>query len=248
MRERLLRIKMSSAPKRIAVHGDASQIYQDQLVTTFNSIFHKYDKLEKYSNQELIFYPLHYEPEAVLNYISEFNDNQEAFIENLAKCIGQNQLLVVKEHPNQPGRLLLRRYRGLKKRVSNVLFLPAEAPTKEIIKQSKLLITQTSTAGMEGLIIEKPVIVFGKIFYDQHPQINKVTSFKEVRHIIRKETWKTPTTEDNIQFLAKVAEYSKEGNPFPHADLYDPQNIKHVVQAIEEQLKKEIEKREEFSK
>ena len=49
------------------------------------------------------------------------------------------------------------------------------AATKTLIGESVGLITQTSTAGFEALVLGKPVWVLGEVFYDFHPGCCKIS-------------------------------------------------------------------------
>jgi len=208
--------------------------YKTKLVNYINSILCSYNKINE--NFEIVFYPLHYEPEASILYMSEYYEDQIGLIRNLAKCLTNNQILVVKEHPQQPGMLLSKSYRQLRKRLSNIAFLPAEYSTKKIIQLSELVITQTSTAGWEALILGKPVIVIGKVFYDKYPEINIFSDFENLKTMIHNKQYQIPQKEDTLRFIAQVWNYCQEGNPYPHTELYNPENIKRIVNSIEQRL------------
>ena len=187
--------------------------------------------------EEIVFYPLHYEPEASITYFSEFNENQISFIRNISKLISRNQCLVIKEHPQQPGILLSKEYRNLRKRLSNIHYLPAEYPTNQLIKVSSLIITQTSTAGWEALMYQKPVVVFGKVFYDKHPEINNFDgNWENLRIKIRNGELNKASKNANIKFVSNLWEYCCEGNPYPHKGLYSKSNINKIINAIEVKL------------
>lgn len=212
------------------------QDLKDKCGDTVNSLRYKYDDLIQYSSYELFFYPLHYEPEASIIYMSPYNEDQAALIRNIAKCLKPGQLLVVKEHPQQKGVLLRKKYRALRKLLSNVLMLPAEYNTRDLIRQSKGIVTQTSSAGWEGIIYQKPVIVMGNVFYDRHPGVNKVTDFVQLKEMLRTDSYKIPKEEDTVKFVAAMYNYCCSGNPYVHPSLYTEENIKYLVKAIEDRV------------
>ena len=227
--------------KNLAIFGDNSSFYFNGIKSIFNSLIFNYDKLERYEKYEKVFYPMHYEPEAVLFYMAEFYSNQLATIENIAKCLNHNQVLVVKEHPQQQGLLLQKKYRDFKKGVPNVVFLPAEISTFHLITQCSLVVTLGSTAGLEALILGKPVVVLGNLFYDKYENVNKVESFQELKALLRNQSdLKRPEHESLRNYLAKVISYSFSGNPFYHMDLYSSANIQNIVLAIEKELENEL--------
>lgn len=235
--------KYSDKAKNLLLLGDNAYLYKERITAFFKSFFFKYDDLKDYTNYEKVFYPLHYEPEAVLFYMAEFYDNQIASMENMAKCLKHNQVLVVKEHPQQPGILLQNKFREAKKRIPNLVFLPGEYSTYHLILQSKLVVTLTSTAGIEALILGKPVVVLGRVFYDRYEGVNLINNYEALRHFIREEkSWNFPKPLSLKLFLSQIIAHSKQGNPFPPSDLYAEQNIKNIVEAIESELDKELDK------
>lgn len=215
--------------------GDKSVLINN-LKNYYNSIIFKYDSIEDYEQCDLVFYPLHYEPEASIIYMSEFYEDQLNLIRNFSKCLRHNQVLAVKEHPQQPGVLLNKEYRKLRKRLSNVMFLPAEYSTKTLILKCELILTQTSTAGWEAIILGKPVVVIGKVFYDKYPFINNFVSFEELKNIIKNKSYAIPDDEATIEYVANFYEYCKDGNPYPHANLYEDRNVDYIREAIENKI------------
>lgn len=195
----------------------------------------KYDDIREFNDSELIFYPLHYEPEAVLFYMAYFHDNQAAVIENILKCINQNQILVVKEHPQQLGVLLEQRFRNIKKRYPNLIFIKGEEATISILKRCSTVVTLGSTAGFEALSLGKKVIVLGKVFYDSFKGVTICRSFEELYDLFRGNI-KFNTSGNFDLFIAKMLKYIKKGNPFPHEQLYDIDNINSIIKAIEDEV------------
>ena len=195
-----------------------------------------YDMLSSLKeNEECIFYPLHFEPEATLFYMSTYYDNQLALVENLLKCLPENQFLVVKEHPAQAGFLMLKSWRNLKNRFPNLMLIMAEVSSKEIILRSKVVVTLVSTAGFEAIILGKPVIVLGKIYFDAFDGVNYCATFEEVYELLRgcKPFNKSL---DLVSYLAKLIAIQNRGNPWPHAELYSYENIQDIRNAIESQM------------
>ncbi len=215
--------------------------YRQRFLNLFNSFRFEYDDIA--DCEEMVFYPLHYEPEASIIYMSEFNENQAALIRNLSKCLRHNQHLVVKEHPQQPGALLSRSFRSLKDQLSNLKYLPAEFPTKDIIGCSSIVITQTSTAGWESLLLGKPTVVLGKVFYDKHPDVNVFNSFEDLKRSIRDGRLKSPSAETSVRYVANMWDRCSEGNPFPHDRLYSNDNLRKLTVALEKRLSSEGTKR-----
>lgn len=235
----LTKISASRYPKAksLAIFGNPQYVFATSIKLYFLSFFRKYKKLDDFRGFDLVFYPLHFEPEATLKYMSEFFSNQAATIEYISKCLKTNQVLVVKEHPQQPGMLLTDTFRRLQRNYSNILLLPAEIPTTHLIRECKAIVTLTSTAGFEGLIAGKPVFVLGKIFYNQCPGVHKIGSYEDLRQKLRSPEYAKPSPEQVKHFISQMVHYTHVGNPYQHASLYTNENIADVTRAIEEELK-----------
>ncbi|HWH22005.1 MAG TPA: hypothetical protein VNT25_01760, partial [Allosphingosinicella sp.] len=209
--------------------------YGKRISIFLKSLYRRYDRLEDLpEGAEVVFYPLHQEPEATLNYMSEYLSNQVATIENILKCLKPNQVLVVKEHPVDKGSLLREKFRSLRVRNSALYFLPGELHGREVLARAERIVTLTSTVGWEAAATGKTVYVMGEIFYNHLAGVQEVLSWKELKAAMRR-----PLTDDRRMsvpeaegFVAELAEISYPGNPFPHDDLYSRRNLDNVVAGI----------------
>jgi len=224
--------------KRLVSYGTQYELSVWRIKLFLLSIIYRnrrYDDLKKYSDKEIIFYPLHYEPEAVLFYMAYFFDDQLNIIENTLKCLNENQILLVKEHPQQPGTLIQSKFKKIKERYPNLIFVKAEENSAAILNKCTTVITLGSTAGFEALALGKKVINLGKVFYDVFEGVNNCKSFDEVYDLFRGN--KPFNNSYNFEiFVAKILQYLSEGNPFPNDHLYDSTNIKSIIIAIENEI------------
>lgn len=212
-----------------------SEEYRKRIQVFLASFGHRYDTLDTIPDErEIVFYPLHQEPEATLNYMSEFMANQVATIENILKCLGPHQVLVVKEHPVDKGALLRRKFRDIRKQYSALRYLPAEVPGRRVLQRCERVVTLTSTVGWEAANLGKSVCVLGEIFYDDLPGIQRIGSFAELRSAMRTPVGDMPRLDPQRaeQFVAAMTEASYPGNPFPYPGLYSAQNIARVRDAV----------------
>ena len=208
--------------------------YSKKIAVYFKSLIIRYDTLDALpARAEVIFYPLHQEPEATLNYMSEFCANQVATIENILKCMTPDQILVVKEHPVDKGALLRRKFQQLKSEQSALYYLPAELHGREVLRFASRVVTLTSTVGWEAAIAGKAVYVMGKIFYDNAKGVRRVDSFPELRTLLHSPPQTSGGGVDQFTGLvANMVAASKPGNPFPHPGLYGAENKARIVAAI----------------
>lgn len=210
----------------------------DEIIFFINYFFRSrsYDNLEDInSNTETVFYPLHFEPEATLLYCSPFYDNQFALIENLLKCMKEDQVLIVKEHPAQAGFLMQKQFRKLKKRFPNIKYLKADIKSLTVIKRANYIFTLVSTAGFEAMCLDKPVIVFGKVYFNSYPGVNYCKTFDEVYDLLR--GFKIFNKSDKLEdFISRMVSITHTGYPWPYPILYSKENINNVRIGIENKI------------
>ncbi|MEM7665448.1 MAG: hypothetical protein AAF250_06285 [Pseudomonadota bacterium] len=212
-----------------------SEEYTKRLQMFFASFTKGYDELDAIpEDREIVLYPLHQEPEAKLNYMSEFRADQVATIENVLKCLGPHQVLVVKEHPVDKGSLLRPKFQDLRARSSNLRLLPGEVSGRAVLARADRVATLNSTVGWEAAVLGKCVCIMGEFFYDDLPGVHRIESWQQLREIMRTPVEKleklTPDAARN--FVAGMIDISYPCNPLPHTDLYTPENIAKVRDAI----------------
>jgi hypothetical protein len=116
---------------------------------------------EDVQNFNIIYFPLHLEPEVSLLYFSpEFTNSMEA-ITWLSKSVPANTVIVVKEQLYCYGVRSLWYYEQLNK-ISNVFLSQPDIHAWEWINASKVVSTITGTAGTEAVYKNKYVISYGK--------------------------------------------------------------------------------------
>lgn len=196
-------------------------------------LVYKYDSLSSLDSKSIVFFPLHFEPEAILNYFAEEYQNQVFTIESIARSIKIDQYLVVKEHPQQKGVLLDKRFRDLKNKMPNLIILPAEINSFDVIKKSDAIVTLTSTAAWEAVILGKPVFVLGKIFFDQCPGVTRIDNIVHFKNEIRKKSYSIPDKEAVLSFTAKMISKFQKGSPSFYAKEDFCQNVIDYTSAIE---------------
>jgi hypothetical protein len=232
-----LKLRFSKV-KRTVFYGTTETLKLRNIKLFFLSLFSSsgnYDSIDNNTDKELVLYPMHFEPEAVLFYMAYFYDNQATVIENVLKCLDVNQILVVKEHPQQAGTLLEGQYKKIKKRYPNLIFIRAEEPTIKILKAADVVITLGSTAGFEALALGKKIINLSRVFFDSFEGVNNCKSYAEVYDLLRGNTPFNAPIGFNL-FVAKMIKYVKPGNPFYHAQLLSDDNVNAIRKAIEDEL------------
>ncbi len=130
-------------------------------------IFEKPNYKEQYA-----YYPLQFEPEVTLTLLAPFYIDQVALIENIARSLPIDFKLYVKEHPTMVGFRPMSYYQRLL-RTPNVRLIDPSTSSYQLIKNARLVTTITGTVGLEALLLKKPVITFGRIFYNKLEMVRK---------------------------------------------------------------------------
>lgn len=163
-----------------------------------SSIFLKFNRLRILSRRYLIklfgfllykqvnksdryfYYPLHIQPEATPDIIAMNYCNQLELISQIARSLPFGTKLIVKEHPNASGAETLKRLLWIRKQ-NNVILIPPQTPSKDLIKGSLGVITIAGTVGMEARLENKPVLLFSEVYYSSLlDHIYKVTDYNEL--------------------------------------------------------------------
>lgn len=133
---------------------------------------------EKYKNKKYIVYPLHYHPESSTSILAKFYDELN-LIKNIAFSLPSDCLLVVKDHISAYAFNDLNFYQTVSA-LPNVILVNPHVNAKELIKESFGVMTLTSTVGYEALLLGKPVVVFGNVFYQNHYMVYKAEGYSSI--------------------------------------------------------------------
>lgn len=130
-------------------------------------------------------YPLHYHPESSTSVLSPSYLNELEVIRNIAFSLPVGTTLYVKDHVSAFGYPDLNFYKKVLS-LPNVKILSPFENTKALIKSSEAVITLTSTVGYEALLLGKRVFLFGRVFYEFHKGVVKVTDPSNLFGLLKK--------------------------------------------------------------
>jgi hypothetical protein len=151
-----------------------------KIEVTHNYIFDNVNLKDKY-----FVFPLHMQPEASTLILAPFYVNQKECIINISKVLPVNTYLYVKEHKSALGQHNITFYKELKK-YPNIKLISYKESMFSLIKNSLGTINLSSTVGLESLIIKKPTIVLGNVFYNDTGLTFKVDSYLNIEKTIKK--------------------------------------------------------------
>lgn len=236
--ESIKRLNFQNETIRIACYTSTSHIAVMNIRNCIRSVITSnavYKQLE--NNLDYMFFPLHFEPEAVVSYCAPKYSNQVRVIERVLQSLPVHQALVVKEHPQQPGILASHSYISLKRRWPNLFFASYNDDPYELLKGSIGVITLGGTLGLEALAWGKPVMCLGNSFYEEFHGVFKPAYDEQINlfnDFILKFSFRVELLQES---LAKIYSVLLPGNPFPNQYLFEQANINMVSDSIENYLK-----------
>ncbi len=198
-----------------------------------------YDKMPEEYNEDAVIYPLQYEPEASILYFAPDFCDQFVVIENILKSLPHNKILYVKEHPNQFGALGLSKWKTLRKKFHNLRFIYGRESGRKLIKYCNVVTCISSSAGMDGLVLGKRVVLVGDVYYQNYTGAQKAHSYYELNKILNDTStynYKGHTLAETAEDLMMLAERSHVGFPYASPTLFAEENLTKIVNAIQKEF------------
>lgn len=124
-------------------------------------------------------YPMHFHPESSTSVLSPLYTNEFNNILNISNNLPLGVKLYVKDHMSAFGIQTSEFYRKVSALPAVRLIKPAQN-IKKLMLKSKGLITVNSTAGLEALVLGKPVYLLGKVFYQDFPGVVRLKNFSDL--------------------------------------------------------------------
>ncbi|MBI1838106.1 MAG: hypothetical protein HYR91_12660 [Flavobacteriia bacterium] len=134
-------------------------------------------------NEKFVLFPLQFQPEATTDIWSAYFNDQYNVILHLVKSLPFDHKLYVKEHYAVLGSKEIEFYKKIK-RLPNVRLINPWVGINELIQKTSAVAVLTGTTGLEAIIWKKPVIIFGRVFFDIYPQLYKVEQLDKLPQII----------------------------------------------------------------
>lgn len=159
-------------------------------------------------SENYVFFPLHLEPELALLLYAPFYTNQLAIIQNLAQSLPHDTCLYVKEHPRAFGRRPAAYYKEVAA-IPNVRLIASSVNGRDLVKGSEGVVTITGTAGLEAMLMGKPVITLGDVYYNLVSELVwHVHAYSEVPSLIKQ--FRAFSSDESIvlDFLSAVLDES----------------------------------------
>ena len=163
------------------------------------------------NKKPLIYFPLQIEPERSLLIQAPNYTNQIEVITNIVKSLPAGYELYVKEHPAN----VFREWRSVddyKKimKLPNVKLIHPSVKSEDLIIKSSLVITISSTSGLEAAFHNKPSIIFADLDYSILPSVHKIKDIDELPYAIKTSLKKEVKSSDLSYYINLIEENSFE--------------------------------------
>lgn len=136
------------------------------------------------TDEPFVFFPLQLEPEISTMLYAPWHTDQLWVIKQVAKSLPVGYKLYVKEHPTMFGKRPYNFYAELKK-IPNLRLIAPTVESFDLTQRARLTATISSTAGWEALLLKKPALTFGNIFYNALPNVRRSTSIEQLPYLIK---------------------------------------------------------------
>lgn len=166
---------------------------------------------------EYVFLPLQYPIESRLTVFSPQFFDQSYLIEYVGRVIPASMQLLVKGHPNHPGRPSPNTIRRLREE-NEVTFLHNDTNAHEVIEHSEAVVVVNNTVGFETIYHQKPLIALGDPPYAETPAVRNVDSLDDLPEVLGENVSETVPEERLTESIYSLREASYPGDRFSYDD------------------------------
>lgn len=162
------------------------------------------------AGESFAYFALHTEPEAYPAVLAPFYVDQVWLAKQIARSLPMHMKLYVKDHPIMLGLRPRSYYKELKK-LPNVRLIDPGVSSLELIEKSELVLTISGTSGWEGILLKKPVIVFGPMYYSNLSRVRFCPDITQLPYVVKEQLESYQHNESElIRFIAACSEESVE--------------------------------------
>ena len=181
-------------------------------------------------NSKFVFFPFHVEPELSLLLYAPYHTHQSSVAQSIAQSLSWDTCLYAKEHPLAVGTKSMGFYKRMRQ-MPNVRMIYPHISSRALIAASQGVVTITGTAGVEAMLMNKPVIVLGDVFYSFVPKlVQRADSVEDLPSLVRDFENFTPDEALLETFVTALLDESIEVDP-------EQLGIVLLPLALEEKLK-----------
>jgi hypothetical protein len=183
-----------------------------------------------------IFFGFHKQPEASIDVCGRYFENQMDNVINLWRQLPTGWNLVVKEHTNAIGDRGYRFFNQLNK-YPGIILANEKIDSHQLIKNSKLVATNTGTIALEAALMGCPSITFSPVFFNKHNYCKHVNwtaleGHRNLEELINEITALKPSSEEYTEYIVKNSFEGIIGDAHSNPAAILPDNISKITTAI----------------
>lgn len=187
---RLLNLKKLARIIRGRSHELEGSALKFILLNSYSSYTTTFD-FDSHSSGLIIYLPLHYQPEVTTMPRADYYSNQLTLAKNLSDQLPDDSIILIKEHIANfsPLVFLSSRFRSvdfykLLSSIPKVVLCSLNTSSILLQRKSDIIATSTGTAGLEGLLHHKKILVFGNASYLNAPNTYHIKSSYDIKNAI----------------------------------------------------------------
>lgn len=186
------------------------------LTRKFNLVMYKLVKPGeiKLPAEKFVLYALHTQPESSIDVVGSYFSDQINLVKFIARSLPATHALYVKIHPTDMDGKSLEFYRELKK-IPGVKLIDYSVNSRDLLLKCEFLFALSGTIAYEAALLDKPVIVFAKNFFNELPAIHYCDAppnLPSLIHEILSDSARDPLRDfEIIEFLSKLHASSFDG-------------------------------------
>lgn len=134
------------------------------------------------TNKKKVLFTLHKQPEASIDVIGRYYENQLELITNIWRILPEDYILLVKEHSNAIGDRRLKFYKSVKK-LRHTYLIDNKADSHKLLDDCDVFFTVSGTIAYEAALKGKYAFTFAPTFFNKMITCNEVSwkDFKNYR-------------------------------------------------------------------
>jgi len=189
--------------------------------------------------KKFVFYTLHMQPEASVDVVGVYYENQLNNIKNIWRVLPHDWYIVVKEHSNAIGN---RPYNFFSEflNIRNSILLNEKCDSHKIIDKSQAMFTVSGTIAYEAALKGKPAFTFSSIFFNKlknctHISLTTFRQIKNFKQLLKMAEVENETKLSIEEFSKYLYQRSYEGivdAPVKSIDWLDTNNIVKVSESF----------------
>ena len=142
--------------------------------------------LTKIPDSDYAFYGLHMQPESTVDVMAPFQSNQFELIRSISRSLPCNIPLLVKIHISDADNYSKADIKQLQL-IPNVQVVSPFVSSREFINKARLLFSIQGTIALEGALLGKPVIMFGRSSYAIFDSVKFCETMDELPLLVEKQ-------------------------------------------------------------